>query len=138
MKRCLSLALFSLIFLFIISNLLPSREIYAQTQPQQPTCSGGQGIDTAIGCILFASGNPQQDFIGFFLKWAVGIGGGIAFLLIVYSAFMVITSQGNPERLKAGQELLGAAISGLILIIFSVFILRVIGVDILKIPGFGT
>ncbi len=90
----------------------------------------GTGIDTAIGCIPVGDTNA---FIGFILRWAIGIGGGIAFLLIVYAAFMIITSQGNPERLKAGQELLTSAIAGLIMLIFSVFILRVIGVNILGI-----
>ncbi len=76
--------------------------------------------------------------MGFILKWAIGIGGGIAFLLIIYAGFMLMTSQGNPERLQAGKELMTSAISGLILLIFSIFILKVIGVDILGIPGFGT
>lgn len=98
-----------------------------------PTCKNGQGINTAIGCIPITDTNL---FIGFILRWAIGIGGGIAFLLIVSAAFTIMTSQGNPERLKAGQELLTSAIAGLIMLIFSVFILRVIGVDILKLPGF--
>ncbi|PIZ48042.1 hypothetical protein COY29_04345, partial [Candidatus Woesebacteria bacterium CG_4_10_14_0_2_um_filter_39_14] len=73
----------------------------------------------------------------FVLKWAVGIGGGIAFLLIIYAGFMIMTSAGNPERLKAGQELLTSAISGLILLIFSVVILKIIGVDILGLGRWG-
>lgn len=89
---------------------------------------------TAIGCIPIADTN---SFIGFILRWAIGIGGGMAFLLILLAGFMIITSSGNPERLKAGQELLTSAIAGLILLIFSVFILEVIGVDILGLPGFG-
>jgi hypothetical protein len=91
---------------------------------------GADAVNTAIGCIPF--GNPGA-FAGFFLGWGVGIGGGIAFLLIVYAGFMIMSSSGNPERLKAGQELLTSAIGGLILIIFAVFILRVIGVNILGI-----
>lgn len=99
-----------------------------------PTCLGGNGIDTAIGCIPV---NDTNVFMGWILGWAIGIGGGIAFLLIIYASFMVMTSQGNPERLKAGQELLTSAISGLILLIFSVFILRFIGLDILGLGIFG-
>jgi hypothetical protein len=91
-------------------------------------------INTAIGCIPIGSTN---EFIAFILRWAIGIGGGIAFLLILYAGFMIMSSSGNPERLKAGQELMTSAIAGLIMLIFSVFILRVIGIDILKLPGFG-
>lgn len=97
--------------------------------------SGGQGIETALGCI------PIQNItesIKWFLRWAIGIAGGIAFLLILSSGFQIMTSSGNPEKLKGGQEQLTAAISGLLLIIFSVFLLRLIGVDILKLPGFGS
>jgi len=102
-----------------------------------PTCSvdGKKGINTAIGCIPIEDSN---SLIGFILKWAIGVGGGIAFLLIVLAGFQIMTSSGNPDRLKAGQELMTSAIAGLILLIFSVFILRIIGVDILGLPpGFG-
>ena len=95
------------------------------------------GISTAIGCIPVLGANGTTDFLTFILRWAVGIGGGIAFLLILYAGFMIMTSSGNPERLKAGQELLTSAISGLILLIFSVFILKFIGVDILGLGAFG-
>ena len=100
------------------------------------TCpgTGSLGFDTAIGCI------PLEDlniFSQFFLRWGIGIAGGIAFLLILYAGFMIITSTGDPKRLQAGRELLTAAIAGLLLLIFAAFILRVIGVDILGLPGFG-
>lgn len=95
---------------------------------------GDEAIDTAIGCIPVSDTN---SFMGWILGWAVGVGGGIAFLLIVYASFMVMTSQGDPARLKAGQELLTSAISGLIMLIFSVFILKFIGVDILGLGNFG-
>jgi len=90
---------------------------------------------TAIGCIPVSNTN---EFVAFILRWAIGVGGGIAFLLIIIAGFQIMTSSENPDRLQAGKELLGAAIGGLILLIFSVFILKVIGVDILQIPGFGT
>lgn len=98
-------------------------------------CPGGKSINSAIGCIPIL--DTKEAFLSFVLKWAVGIGGGIAFLLIIYAGFMIMTSAGNPERLKAGQELLTSAISGLILLIFSVVILKIIGVDILGLCKFG-
>jgi len=92
----------------------------------------GNCIDTAIGCIPI---NDQSSFITFIFKWAIGIAGGIAFILIVISAFQIMTSQGDPKRMQAGKELLTSAIMGLILLIFSVFILRIVGVEILNLPG---
>ena len=98
-------------------------------------CNGQPGsLNTAIGCIPIFD---QTQLLSFILKWAVGIAGGIAFLLIVYAGFMIMTAQGNPERLKAGQELLTSAISGLILLILSIFVLRFIGIDILGLNRFG-
>ncbi len=91
----------------------------------------GDCIDTAIGCVPI----DQQGFVVFILKWAIGIAGGIAFILIVIASFQIITSQGDPKKLQAGKELLSSAIMGLLLLIFSVFILRIIGVNILQIPG---
>jgi hypothetical protein len=93
------------------------------------------GIQTAIGCIHVLG--SSEEFLSDILRWAVGIGGGIAFLLILYAGFMIMTASGSPDRLKAGQELLTSAISGLILLIFSVFILKFIGVDILGLCNFG-
>jgi hypothetical protein len=97
--------------------------------------NGDTGIQTAIGCIHVLS--SPEVFLSDILRWAVGIGGGIAFLLIIYAGFMIMTSAGNPDRLKAGQELLTSAISGLILLVFSIFILKFIGVDILGLCKFG-
>ena len=95
--------------------------------------SGDEGIYTAIGCIPVLT-KDVNNFLSWILTWAIGIAGGIAFLLILLAGFQIITSQGNPEKMKAGQELLTAAIMGLLLLIFSVFILNFIGVDVLGIP----
>jgi len=89
------------------------------------------GMYTGMGCMPL----NIQDFIGTFIfSWGLGFAGGIALLCIIYSAFRMQTSMGNPEAIKKAQENLTACITGLILIIFSVFILRLIGVSILKIP----
>ena len=116
-----------LLSLFLFLTIITASIKPAYAQLNTGGC-GGDSIETAIGCIPVGNTN---SFMGWILGWAVGVGGGIAFLLIVYASFMVMTSQGDPARLKAGQELLTSAISGLIMLIFSVFILKFIGVDIL-------
>ncbi len=133
MKRILFAAA---LFLFLaVEAMFPTRA-FAQLKFNGPTegCPNREEINTAIGCIPFGDTNA---FVGFILRWAIGVGGGIAFLLIIIATFQIMSSSGEPERLKAGQELLTSAIAGLIMLIFSIFILKVIGVDILKLPGFG-
>ena len=94
----------------------------------EQTCNGGNGINTAIGCIPFVN---NTAFLGWILGWAIGVGGGVAFLLIALATITIMTSQGNPDKIKEGQERLTSAISGLILLIFTIFVLKFIGIDIL-------
>ncbi|EKD67040.1 MAG: hypothetical protein ACD_48C00626G0004 [uncultured bacterium] len=90
------------------------------------------GVWTAIGCVHYSLSGFVKDILPF----AMGIGGGIAFLLMLIGALQIMTSAGNPEKLNAGKELVTSAIVGLLLIIFSVFLLKLIGADILRVPGF--
>jgi hypothetical protein len=101
--------------------------------PAHAACSLNDGcVSTAIGEVNISSG----DFVAKFFSIGIGVGSMIAFLLILFGALQMMTSAGNPEKLNAGKELVTAAITGLLFIIFSIFLLRIIGVDILGIPGF--
>jgi hypothetical protein len=91
------------------------------------------GINSAVGCIPLGSTNTLAAF---FTRWGVGIGGGIALLAILFAGFQIITSAGDTQKLQGGRDLLVAAIAGLIMLIFSIFLLELIGVKILQIPGF--
>jgi hypothetical protein len=116
----------------------PSRVFCDHSYPPQPVATppdpNNPRMYTAVGCIPVGS---ARAFIGWVLLWIVGIAGGIALILIVYAGFMIITSTGNPQRVQAGKELLTAAISGLAVLLFGIFILEFIGFNILNIPGFG-
>lgn len=76
-----------------------------------------------------------------FIKSLFGIllslAGGIALLLIIYAAFQLLVSQGNPEKVQGARETITSAIIGLLFLIFSLTILQIIGVEILHIPGLG-
>jgi hypothetical protein len=100
-----------------------------------PESGENAGTWTAIGCVRGI--DTPSDFIKNILSIGTGIAGGIAFLLILFGGLQILTSSGNPEQLNAGRELVSAAITGLILIIFSIFLLGFIGGNIIGIPGFG-
>lgn len=89
-------------------------------------------VDTAIGNI---STDPFA-FVKSVLSLLLSLSGGITVVFIIIAGYRLMTSQGNPEAVKAAQEQLTSAIVGFLFIIFSLVILQVIGVDILKIPGF--
>lgn len=90
-------------------------------------------VQTAIGAI----NTSPAGFVKSVFSLVLGLAGGLAILLIIYSGFQLIESRGNPEKLEAAREQLTSAIIGLLFIIFSLVIIQAIGVDILNLPGFG-
>lgn len=110
----------------------PSRgQLIFCEENNKPTDDPRSGkVYTAIGCIPVAN---TQEFVRFLLPWAMGVAGGIAFVLMIYAGFMIMTSAGDPRRLQAGKELLTAAIMGLLLLVLGAYLLRLIGVNILGI-----
>lgn len=103
------------------------------TDPNNPDRKNpNPGIPTAIGCIHTNPAELTKDL----LKFLIGIGGGLAFLMMLFGAFQMITSGGNPETLAAGRSRLTSAIIGLLFVIFSILLLQIIGVGILNLPGF--
>lgn len=90
------------------------------------------GIWSSVGCVKADFRSFIQDTV---LRLGVSFAGIAALLCIIYASILMQTSRGNPESIKKAQELLTSCIMGLLLIIFSVFILRLIGITILRIPG---
>lgn len=114
--------------------------------PFPPPCQNTQGqelINPETGkCPVFYTvfGGITTDpgkFIGKIFGILLGISGGIAVLLIIRSGYLLTISRGDTEKLQEAREVLTAAIVGLLFIIFCMVILEVVGVDILKIPGFS-
>lgn len=90
-------------------------------------------VQTAIGNI---SAEPE-GFVKSIFTLVLGLAGGIALILIIIAGYRFMASQGDPEKITEARQQLVSAIVGLLFIIFSFVILQVIGVDILRIPGFG-
>ncbi|KKR80776.1 MAG: hypothetical protein UU73_C0002G0094 [Candidatus Daviesbacteria bacterium GW2011_GWA1_41_61] len=104
-----------------------------------PKCTSAAGIPctngilTAIGCVP----TDPAELVKGLMKLFAGAGGAIALLLMAFGAIQMITSQGSPEGIKAGQERFTSAALGLLFIIFSVLLLEIIGVNILGLDQFG-
>lgn len=96
--------------------------------------------DNKVKCITALGKIPTElkEFSSTILSIATGLAGGIAFILMVIGAIRVLMSQGDPQKLAGGREMLVAALAGLLFLIFSVLILRFIGINLLGgIPGIG-
>src|SRR3989344_2895450 len=98
-------------------------------RPAENEFTSGRNPCTPEGCET-AFGNIPTDitkFAGKVLSIALGIAGGIALILLVYGSIRVLTSTGNPQNVAAGRDIIVAAIAGLLFLIFSVLILRALG-----------
>lgn len=98
-------------------------------------CSGANTnspeINTALGCIPVT----MSGFVGWLLPKLFGVAGGISFLLMIYGFILVSTSGGDEKKVQGAKETITSAITGLLVSIFAIFILRLVAIDILKIPG---
>lgn len=96
---------------------------------------------TFLGCLGGSNGFTQEGAAGSVVQSLLNIvfsmTGGIAFLYLLYGAFVITTSQANPERLNYGKRVVYGAIAGLIFTLGSVFIVKFVASGVLKIPGFG-
>ena len=96
---------------------------------------------TFLGCLGGSNGFTQEGAAGSVVQSLLNIvfsmTGGIAFLYLLYGAFVITTSQANPERLNYGKRVVYGAIAGLIFTLGSVFVIKFIASGVLKIPGFG-
>jgi len=95
--------------------------------------SSSQGINTAIGCIPIGN---REAFLAWILSWAIGISGGIAILFAARAGFYILTPAGNPDKIAAGKELIEASIAGILFLVLSTLILKIIGVNLFNLPGF--
>lgn len=128
-------------------SLLGGQCIEAECCKSAPI-TGGQCADPAevcchtlhTSCVVTPIGNIPTDpgkLVAFLITRAIGLGGGFALLLLMFGGFTYITSRGDSAKTKIAAEIMTAAVSGLLLIVFSVVILRILGRDILGIGNLG-
>ena len=90
-------------------------------------------LNTAIGPIEVS----VQGFITTIFKFVLTLAAFGGIIIIIYSGYMLMISRGDKEKIAGARETITAAIVGLLFIILSIVILEIIGIDILRIPGFS-
>jgi hypothetical protein len=116
---------------------LPNSRCIENPRPVRPNDGCGSNsnyINTAFGCFDTTPG----AIISIVLRLGIGIGSGIALLLIILGSFKVLTSQGQPDQINQGKETITASIIGIVFITLSIVILQIIGIDILGLNDLGT
>lgn len=91
-------------------------------------------IPTALGIKI---NTEPQLFVRDIFTLVLSVGGIAATIFFIQAGYVLMTSAGNKEKVTAAREQITSAIMGLIFIILSITILEFIGVNILRIPGFG-
>ena len=91
------------------------------------------GVAT-LNCIPVVFGN--------ILYWIVGFAGITAVFLIIFSGIKFLTSGGDPKQVESARKTLTYAVAGLIIILFSFAIIKLIGTvtgaDCITVFGFET
>ncbi len=100
---------------------------------QGPDGNESPGIWTGVGCIR----TNTEDLVTSLITLGLRVGGGTAVLMIIAAGFIFATSAGDTKKTEDAKDYITSAIIGLLFIVFSVTILRFIGVELLRIPGFG-
>jgi len=88
-------------------------------------------VETGLGPIPTDPGKLVEWFFSLTTK----VAGGVALLLLVFGGIKIITTQGDPKAFDAAKGTITRALSGLLLVVLAVFILKLIGYDILQLPG---
>ncbi len=91
----------------------------AAAAPSGPT-SSVVGLPNPLGT------SDASVIIGRIIKTFTGFAGGIGLLMFVYGGFIWLTSFGNPERIKKGQDLLLWTTIGLVIMFSSYIVARYI------------
>ena len=103
---------------------------FTNTMSPEEGCT--DAINTALGCIPY----DTQGFTSTLLTFLASTAGAISLVIMLIATIQIMTGGDNAEQVKKGKELFTGAITGLLFIIFSVTLLKIIAGDIIKLPGF--
>lgn len=125
----------------IITNPSDPRLDPAKKALNQPVPPAKGKYFTQLGCIdtsltSFSDPGAVGGVLNFLLtKLIFPTAGVLAFIFLLYGAFLLVTAQGAEEQIGRGKRYVAGSIVGLIFTFSIVLIINVIGGTILRIPG---
>lgn len=94
-------------------------------------------------CLLQDNFAPECRDVSIFIeifinggRWAFSIVGSIALLYFVYGGFVLILSQGNPEKIKQGTDTMLTALIGMIIMFAGYMLVRFLAQTLNVLPQF--
>lgn len=90
-------------------------------------------VYTALGCIPYKT----SPFVSSVFKWSTGIGGGVSFFVIIWGVVLIIINGHDPKKIQAGQEMITASISGMLMIIICLLLINYLGDKVLGLGPLG-
>jgi hypothetical protein len=95
-------------------------------------CREQGGVWTGIGC----TDTTPSGLITGLIRIVYGVMGGVALVMLIYAGVMYQT--GNEANVKRARETIIQTVTGLIVLTFSILILRIIGINVLDILPTGS
>jgi hypothetical protein len=86
----------------------------------------GQELTKKLGALEDDSIDSPDTLVESIVGFAVPLAIICVVILVVYASYILMSSQGNPDKLKEGKEILTNAIIGFLVILLSVAILLLI------------
>ena len=81
-----------------------------------PFVAKAADIQTDVGGVSGGS-NALQEYIEKLYPYALGIGGALTLIMIIWAGFEYITSSGNPEQVESAKKKLVYTLSGYALLL---------------------
>ena len=107
----------------ILTNLILVQSAFAQ---RRGGSSGGSSGEPAIKLPNPLKFKTIEDLLTSIGQFAVSIGAAVASLLIVYAAYQILTAGGDEEKFKTGKRTIFYAVIGLVVLLLSSAIIKVV------------
>ena len=88
--------------------------------------TGGGGGDGVSGIFNVSGDGAVHQLVSNIVNIALPLAGLAAVILLIVGGYKMITSQGNPDKLKDAKDMITNAIIGLVFILLSISILLLI------------